>query len=332
MIRVNLLPRGPRPVRKARPLTTTYTDEKSWTGWSEQALAVSYLRDDNYGIGPGEQRIVSEPSAPCFGGSVQGAATHYDVVKEEKKWEVKGLSDGSSMINIGASGNQYVTDFVVNMGQALRQVEQLELFLSDVTPKTAQDMIKAGFSICGFREFLREIVPKLKAGTEIARGTIQQTYHQFDSIAGLIQNFSSVQAETGEVVIEWRGKLIHAKEIPLDLLRGVLERAGEPLQAAPETYLAHTLQKIDHPWLMKSGSLAESWKNMAKASDVLGEASDGLFIVHSQFGWFLLQPGELDDYLSFERITRRSLAFSLKKMPRKPGTEVVTQSQGSFEF
>ncbi len=325
MIRINLLPRDPKKIQKARKLTTVQTDEKSWNPWSEQAISVPYLRDDNYGIGPGEKRIVAEPSAPCFGGQIQGASTHYDVVKDGRKWEVKGLGEGYAAINIGAASNQYVTDFVVNMGSALKQVEQLDAFLSGVGPKTAQDMIRAGFSICGFREFLREIVPKLKVGTEIARGTIQRTYHQFDSIAGLIQKFSSVSAETGEVVVDWKGKLIHAKEIPLDLLIDVLERAGEPVESVPELKLAHTLRKIDHPWLTSSGSLANSWQNMAKASDVLAEATDGIFIVHSQFGWFLLHPDELDDYLSFERITRRSLSFSLKKVPKRP-------EQGSFDF
>lgn len=266
--------------------------------------------------------MTAEPKAPCYGGKTQGDKTHYDIVLQQKKWEAKGLSKTECLITIGGAGSPYVTDIVVKMGRAVQQIEILATALRELDSHSAKIVLATGFQIRQFWQFYEQIIPQLRGGVEISRGTSEHAAVQFEQIVKLVDVFSKnyLPAKKGESLIPHPDKdeLIVVRDTPVGLLIPIWRHEG----ISPETLglkaLTLAAATVDHPWLTESGSFRKYWKTFVKASDVLKEATEGLLITHRHHGWFHLEPHELDDWLVFECITWRCLRFRLNRMPPKP--------------
>lgn len=311
--------------KKSPRILTLVALNKIWNPWSPEALLYSFeskIRDVSRG--PGELRLKYEPTAPTYGGIIQGQSEHFDNLNPitRQQYEIKGLCGSGRDVNIAGEGDPYVTKFTTQMGLVVSQIEEFKRALDVLDPQSAQFIVRDGFSIRRFNEYYEEIFPNL-ATTELARGTIEHSADQFEKIARVMMRFSNslVNWKTGigGVIFECGDRTDYIAKPSLELQIRLLKESGtsSPREIG-QSFFAMAGQEITHPWLIQYGALMDNWKNLVKASDVLKGATDGLVIAHEFYGWFHLTPDEFDTWLTLDAMTRGSLRFRLNMLPPKP--------------
>lgn len=322
LLRINLK-KEKRKFKKAVAIRTAVSPDLIWNPWSLEALLVSFERHvRRVGRGPGENRSVAEPTAPTFGGEIQGPNTHYDVDNVGALFEVKGLSGYERTINIGGEGNSLVTDFTSQICLVVGELREFKKVLDILDRVTARAVLTEGFSIQRFNDFFEELVPKLETGVEIARGTVIHAVDQFERITRFMirakAELEISKKKIGSVIFDYEGKTLLLEQASSELQLQLLRDVGVPPEEIARKFFLIIGQKITHPWLTNYGRFREAWENLAQAADVLTAATDGLLVVHEEYGWFLIPLSEVNTRLTFDSITRRSLRFRLNALPPKP--------------
>lgn len=108
---------------RAKPQAVPVTNDAKWNPWTFDTSTVPY-KPSKEGTGPGELWLTKEPTAPTFGGEVQGGSTHYDIEVDGKRFEVKAI-EGRGVINISGMARGHIEEFIADAVILKRELKNL---------------------------------------------------------------------------------------------------------------------------------------------------------------------------------------------------------------
>jgi len=292
----------------------TEDTDKSWHPWSPDNT-VDYRKgvdakgqQDVSKVGPGEYKAAAEPTAPCFGATIQSEKGRgFDLEKNGHKWEVKDVTHpgarGGSRINTGVTAQKRIIQFLSDVNAAMGEIKTL----METGQETMKELGVSEETWKSLESFFNTEASRAEEG-EIGVARLQQLSDMFKKV-GHVAKGATEKTRNIPISVTLPSGEIFQTEIPISAL---LKLGAVPEDKIAPTSHERSAQTVTHKWLMQPGSFDHDYKELMDPLVMFGPAEDGMVLTHQRHGWYHIPMNDVKQWLIFNGISRRAAKFKIR--------------------
>lgn len=271
------------------------------------------------GVGRGEQKIVEEYVLRGSPAQLHGGYEHsYDILdKYGAKWEVKEI-DSSLEIRPGKDGIRSADEIVDVLRDVFFELDRTFQKYSHRSPLS--DFVMKGKS-----KVQEGSIPKglVFGGTnENPIGLIKLLQELADDVNG-----SQTTKIRAEIIVD--GTRFDRQFDLLDLMK-IVPYTG--VKTSLEEMMFKEIREMKHAkFVLEPAMIEDLWRSSSMASKAF-KYVDGLILTNEIDGYALLKTQEVDDHLTFERVSAGKSKFKLVQRKRPPVVKQKELVQTEFDF